>query len=183
MSLVPDFWRSSGYRLLAPDPCGRLPVSDDFLRAFWLRPEVAPVEDSCAEERALHEELMADPRLPVPPERLARLADADARDNYAAMLRFRERLLAGPTMEAAYLDLVRSGFCGIAPLFLDQLVHVFLRHLLAGCDDPIRLRAAELLFREQKVTIQDGAIMLADEETVEMRASGAGGGSLLLEGD
>jgi hypothetical protein len=58
-------------------------------------------------------------------------------------------------------------------LFLDQLVHVVLRHLLAGCDDPMRLRAAELLFREQKVTIQDGAIMLADEETVEMHAAGA----------
>ena len=122
---------------------------------------------------------MAAPRLAVPPERLARLADTDARDNYAAVLRLRERLLAWPTMEAAYLDLIRTGLGGIPPLFLDQLVHVFLRHLLAGCDDPIRLRAAELLFREQKVTIQDGAIMLADEETVEMRASGEPGRLLL----
>ena len=176
---MPDFWRSSGYRLLTPDANGRLPVSDDFLRAFWLRPEVAPVAESCAEEVALHEGLMAAPRLAVPPERLARLADTDARDNYAAVLRLRERLLAWPTMEAAYLDLVRTGLDGIPPLFLDQLVHVFLRHLLAGCDDPIRLRAAELLFREQKVTIQDGAIMLADEETVEMRASGEPGRLLL----
>ena len=176
---MPDFWRSSGYRLLTPDANGRLPVSDDFLRAFWLRPEVAPVAESCAEEVALHEALMAAPRLAVPPERLARLADTDARDNYAAVLRLRERLLAWPTMEAAYLDLVRTGLDGIPPLFLDQLVHVFLRHLLAGCDDPIRLRAAELLFREQKVTIQDGAIMLADEETVEMRASGEPGRLLL----
>lgn len=176
---MPDFWRSSGYRLLTPDANGRLPVSDDFLRAFWLRPEVAPVAESCAEEVALHEALMAAPRLAVPPERLARLADTDARDNYAAVLRLRERLLAWPTMEAAYLDLIRTGLGGIPPLFLDQLVHVFLRHLLAGCDDPIRLRAAELLFREQKVTIQDGAIMLADEETVEMRASGEPGRLLL----
>ena len=176
---MPDFWRSSGYRLLTPDANGRLPVSDDFLRAFWLRPEVAPVAESCAEEVALHEGLIAAPRLAVPPERLARLADTDARDNYAAVLRLRERLLAWPTMEAAYLDLVRTGLGGIPPLFLDQLVHVFLRHLLAGCDDPIRLRAAELLFRGQKVTIQDGAIMLADEETVEMRASGEPGRLLL----
>ena len=176
---MPDFWRSSGYRLLTPDANGRLPVSDGFLRAFWLRPEVAPVAESCAEEVALLEALMAAPRLAVPPERLARLADTDARDNYAAVLRLRERLLAWPTMEAAYLDLVRTGLGGIPPLFLDQLVHVFLRHLLAGCDDPIRLRAAELLFREQKVTIQDGAIMLADEETVEMRASGEPGRLLL----
>ncbi|HEX6114987.1 MAG TPA: DUF6352 family protein [Geminicoccaceae bacterium] len=178
---MPDFWRSSGYRLLTCDPSGRLRASDDFLRAFWLRPEVTPVPESCAEELALHEALMAEPRMAVPPERLARLADPDARDNYAAVLRLRERLLAWPTMEAAYLDLVRTGLSGVPPLFLDQLAHVFLRHLLAGCDDPIRLRAAELLFREQKVTIQDGAIMLADEETVEMRTSGAGRGRLLLE--
>jgi hypothetical protein len=179
---VPDFWRSSGYHLLTPDRSGRLPASDDFLRAFWLRPEVAPVAESCAEELALHHALMADPRLLVPPERLARLADNDARENYAAVLRMRERLLARPTMEAAYLEMVQTGLSGIPPVFLDQLVHVFLRHLLAGCDDPIRLRAAELLFREQKFTIQGGAIMLADEETVEMRASGSPG-RLLLEDD
>ena len=178
---MPDFWRSSGYHLLTPDASGQLRVSDDFLRAFWLRPEVAPVAENCAEEAALHDELMADPRMPVPRDRLARLSDPDARDNYAAVLRFRERLLARPTLEVAYLDLVRDGMTGIPPLFLDQLVHLFLRHLLAGCDDPIRLRAAELLFREQKVTIKDGAIMLADEETVEMRAAGARGTRLLLD--
>ena len=173
MLAVPEFWRSSGYHLLVPDDSGRLAVSDDFLRAYWLRPEVVPVAESCAAEVALHDELMADPRLAVPPARLARLADPDARANYAAVLRFRDRLLAWPTVEAAYLDLARTGAAGTPPLFLDQLVHVVLRHLLAGCDDPMRLRAAELLFREQKVTIQDGAIMLADEETVEMHAAGA----------
>ena len=182
---MPDFWRSSGYHLLAPDAAGRLPPSDDFLRAFWLRPEVAPVAASCAAERALHDELMANPRLRVPAARLARLAEPDARDNYRTVLRLRDRLLARPTLEAAYLDLVRTGVRGIPPLFLDQLVHVFLRHLLAGCDDPIRLRAAELLFREQKVTVRDGAIMLADEETVELRAAGApaGGHGVLLESE
>jgi Family of unknown function (DUF6352) len=179
---VPEFWRSSGYHLLTTDAAGRLIVTDDLLRAYWLRPEVAPVEQSCAAEVALHDELVANPRMIVPAARLQRLADPDARDNYAAVLRFRDRLLARPTLDAAYLDLVRTGVSGIPPLFLDQLVHVFLRHLLADCDDPIRLRAAELLFREQKVTIQDGAIMLADEETVELRASGAaaGGHGLLV---
>ena len=177
---MPEFWRSCGYHLLAPDAAGRLPVSEHFLRAYWLRPEVAPVAESCAEEIALHRELVANPRLPVPAVRLERLADPDARDNYAAVLRFRDRLLARPTLEAAYLDLVRAGVSGYPPLFLDQLVHVLLRHMLAGCDDPTRLRAAELLFREQKVMIRDGAIMLADDETVELRAAGAGGGRLLL---
>jgi Family of unknown function (DUF6352) len=154
--------------------------SDDFLRAFLLRPELVPVEDSCAEELRLHHELVAQPRLEVDAARIEALADPDARDNYRAMLRFRNRLLASPTLEAAYLDLVRGGVEGVPPLFLDQLAHVILRHALAGCADPFRPRAAELLFREQRVTIQDGAIMLADEETVAMHASGQGFGSLRL---
>jgi hypothetical protein len=173
---VPDFWRSSGYHLLDTDADGWLRASDDFLRAYLLRPELVPVQESCAEELRLHQQLLERPRLEVTSSRLERLADPDARDNYRALLRFRDRLLAQPTLEAAYLDLVRGGQAGISPLFLDQLTHVILRHALEGCADPFRLRAAELLFREQRVTIQDGAIMLADEETVAMQASGGGGG-------
>jgi Family of unknown function (DUF6352) len=169
---VSDFWRASGHHLLETDADGWLRISDDFLRAYFLRPELVPVEESCAEELRLHQELLQRPRLPVAPDRLAHLADPDARDNYRAMLRFRDALLARPTLEAAYLDLVRGGIEGVPPLFLDQLVHVILRQALADCADPFRLRAAELLFREQRVTIQDGAIMLADEETVAMHASG-----------
>jgi Family of unknown function (DUF6352) len=187
---VPDFWRSSGYHLLETDADGWLRASDDFLRAYLLRPELVPVEDSCAEELRLHQDLLERPRLEVAAARLEHLADPDARDNYRAVLRFRDRLIARPTVEAAYLDLVREGVEGIPPLFLDQLVHVILRHALDGWGDPFCLRAAELLFREQQVTIQEGAIMVADEETVAMHASGRAGGQefgslggLLLEGD
>ncbi|MDX1424789.1 MAG: DUF6352 family protein, partial [Kiloniellales bacterium] len=76
-----EFWRDSGYRLLAVTAEGRLAVSDDFLRAYFLRPEVRPVEDSCAAERALHESLLAAPRRAVGESELAALADPDARDN------------------------------------------------------------------------------------------------------
>jgi hypothetical protein len=120
---VSDFWRSSGYHLLDIGSCWLRP-SDDFLRAYLLRPELVPVEESCAEERRLHQELVEQPRLEIGAARLERLADPDARDNYRAMLRFRDRLLASPTLEAAYLDLVRGGTLGVPPLFLDQLAHV-----------------------------------------------------------
>jgi hypothetical protein len=66
-----EFWRSSGYRLVEIDAAGGLRPSDDLLRAFLLRPEVVPVEESCAAELALHEALLADPRLPVAEARLA----------------------------------------------------------------------------------------------------------------
>lgn len=176
-----EVWRSSGLALLERTPAG-LVVSDDFLRAFLLRPELAPVEESCADERRLHETLLGEPRRAVGDAPL-RLADPDAADNWRAFLSFRDRLLARPTLAATYLDLVRNGMDGIPPLFLDQLVHVLIEDALSGATDPFRFRAAELLFREQRVTILDGQIMLADEETVAMRSrSGAMSlGRLLVE--
>ena len=65
-----------------------------------------------------------------------------------------------------------KGAIDVPPLFIDQLAHVILRNILDGCDDPLELRAAELFFREQKATLQDGHVLLADLETVEMHASG-----------
>ena len=172
------FWRSAGYHLVEADEEGRLQVTDDYLRAYLLRPELAPIEESCANELALHAGLMAAPRDIVDEPTLEGLADDDAKANYRAFFTFRDRLLAEASIEAAYLDMVEQGIAGIPPLFLEQLVHLQLRHLLSDVDDPIKLRAAELLFREQKVSIQDGRVMLADEETVSQHASGRNFGSL-----
>src|SRR5262249_57253048 len=52
------------------------------------------------------------------------------------------------------------------PIFINQLVHLILRNLLDGCDDAFVLRAAELFFRTQLVTLHDGSLLAADEETV-----------------
>jgi hypothetical protein len=63
-------------------------------------------------------------------------------------------------------------------------VHLILRNVLAGCTDPMQLRAAELFFREQSASADDGRLMLADEEIVEMHARAAsetGLGQLLAE--
>jgi hypothetical protein len=175
---VSDFWLSSGFRLLARDPRGNLQITEDFLRAYLDRPELRPVAASCAEEIALHRALLAEPRRRVGEQQLAAFADADARDNYRHLLRFRDRLLQSPSLEACYLGLFRGGAIDIPPLFVDHLAHAILRGVLADATDPLRLRAAELLFRSQKVTVEDGAIMLADEETVEMYAATGGFGTL-----
>ena len=179
---MPDFWRDSGYHLLRRTAQGHLAVTDDFLRAYFLRPEVRPLEDSCARERALHEALLNNPREAVPAARLAALADADARDNYALVLRFRDRLLAAGTVEACYLATFRPGprvsgpaaGIDIPPIFVDQMAHVILRAVLDGCDDALRARAGESLFRAQKIEINDGAIMAADAETVAIHAVAGG---------
>ncbi len=181
---MPDFWRDSGYHLLARTPDGHLSVTDDFLRAYFMRPEIRPVEESCAAERALHESLMGNPREAVSEERLGKLADPDAQDNYRVVLGFRDRLIAAGTLEECYLRTFLQEPAGeeagvsIPPLFIDQMAHVILRAILEDCEDGLRARAAELFFREQKVTINDGHVMAADAETVEMYAATGDLGSL-----
>ncbi len=156
-------------------------MTDDFLRAYFLRPEVRPVEESGAAERALHAALLQNPRESVSAARLGELADPDASETYRLVLGFRDRLLAAGTLEECYLRLFLSregaeACVPVPPLFIDQMAHVIARGVLEGCDDGLRARAGELLFREQKVTIQDGTIMAADAETVEMHATTGGFG-------
>jgi hypothetical protein len=82
------------------------------------------------------------------------------------MLAFRDHLIRHKTLEAAYIDLVRNGTGSTPPLFLNQLVHVILRNVLDGCEDPLVLRAAEIFFRPQRLTLNDGSLIAADEETI-----------------
>ncbi|MAN79952.1 MAG: hypothetical protein CMM77_10790 [Rhodospirillaceae bacterium] len=175
---APDFWPNSGYHLLTRDGAGHLAVTDAFLRAYLQRPEIAPIAESCDAERVLHGALMANPREAVGEDRITALADEDARDNYRVMLAFRDRLVAAGTVEACYLEIFRSTGVTIPPLFIDQMANVVVRRVIDGTDDPFRARAAELLFREQTVTLKDGAILLGDAETVEMLATTGGMGSL-----
>ena len=175
---MPDFWLSCGYRLLAVGADGRLAVTDDFLRATLLRPELAPVPESCEAELALSEKLIATPRAAVGESELAAIADADVRDNYAVWLRFRQRLTGAPSLEAAYVALFRDGV-DVPPVFVHQLTEILLRHILGPEADPIEARAAEMLFRPQKIAVtDDGAVMAADEATVELLATTGGFGSL-----
>jgi len=176
---MPDFWRSSGYHLLEPAGPDRLKVTNGFLRAYLMRPEIRPVSESCPAERGLHAALLDDPRRAVAEAEVAAIADADVRENYAVWLAFRDRLVAGGTVEDAYLGLfVNPGVAPVPPLFIDQLAHVVVRAALDGTPEPLRARAGEIFFRPQKVTINGGAIMVADEEVVEMYAGSSGMGSL-----
>ena len=175
---MPDFWSSTGYKLLARSGDALL-VTDDFLRSFFLRPEVAPVAESCAAEIKLHEALLATPRKAVAAAELLTIADPDAQANYRVLLRFRDRLIAAPTLEAAYTGLFKGEGVDVPPLFLFQLTQIFLRHILGEDADPLEARVAECLFRVQKISVlEDGAVMAADEETIEMFSETGGFGSL-----
>ena len=161
-----DFWLSCGHHLLDRDAGGGLVVTDEFLKAYFARPELAPPEDACVVERTLHATLMRNPRHPIGVKDIAAIADADARENWEVMVAFRDLLLRHPTVEAAYLALARNGHGGTPLLFINQLVHVILRNALDGCDDPFVLRAAELFFRPQRMTVYEGSLLAADEERI-----------------
>src|SRR5437868_4308320 len=120
---------------------------------------------------------MAEPRRGVTQREIEAVEDPDARDNYRVVLRFRDRLVQAGTIESCYMGLFKAAV-DIPPLFIEQMVHVILRNILDGCDDALRLRAAEVFFREQKATIQEGHALLADLETVEMHAAGSRYGSI-----
>src|SRR5882724_9874876 len=160
-----DFWLSCGHHLLDRDAGGGLVVTDEFLKVYLARPELTPPAEACVVEKTLHAALLADPRRPVAPAEIATIADADARENWQVMIAFRDRLTRHKTLEAAYLAIVRSG-AKVPHIFLNQLVHVILRNALDGCDDPFVLRAGELFFRTQRMTLHEGALIAADEETI-----------------
>lgn len=165
MSASRDFWLSCGHHLLDRDAGGGLVVTDEFLKAYLARPEIVPPVEACAAERALHRALLADPRFSVRPARIAAIADADARENWGVMIAFRDHLASHRTVEAAYLDIVRRNL-RFPHVFLNQMVHVILRNVLDGCQDTFVLRAAEMFFRPQKLTLHEGSLVAADEETV-----------------
>jgi hypothetical protein len=161
-----DFWISSGHHLLDRDQGGGLLVTDEFLKLYLARPELLPPPDACAVERTLHASLLADPRLPVSASDIAAIADSDARENWQLLINFRDHLLRHKTLEAAFSALVRKGVGNVPPLFINQLVHVILRNALDGAEDARVLRAAELFFRTQRVTLRDDSLIVADEETI-----------------
>ena len=161
-----DFWLSCGHHLLDRDRGGGLVVTDDFLKAYLARRELAPPPEACVVERTLHAALLADPRRPVDPSDIAAIADADARENWAVMIAWRDLLVAHRTIEAAYLHLVRGNMGRTPPLFVNQLVHVILRNVLDDCEDAFMLRAAELFFRPQRLTSHGGSLIAADDELI-----------------
>ncbi len=175
--------------MLEPDDDDCLKITDAFLRAYWERPEVAPIEESCSAELTLHRELVGNPRRTVIDQDFAAFADPDAVENYRVVLDFRDRLVAAGTIESAYLRLFREGAVTIPPIFIDQMAQILARHIIGSSRDPFRARAAELLFREQQASLMDGAILLGDKETVNIlgvqseKNGGFGAmGELLVEG-
>ncbi len=116
-----EFWVASGHHLTRRADHGGLVATPELIMAYLARPELMPPADACEAERDLHASLMADPLRPVSSADIARLADADARENWSFMMNFRDRLMAAPSLEAVYVALARKGAGDLPPIFLSHL--------------------------------------------------------------
>jgi len=178
-------WPASGQHLLVADDRGWHRPTADYWRLWLSRPELAPVDESCAAERSLHGALLADPGRAVHPAELQGLADEDIAESYGHFLRLREAVSDAGTLEAAYLGWVRSGRFDLPPLFMDLVVQAILARMLASSGDALVWRAAELLFRTQRVTLQEGRVLCGDQQQLdELQRNGGLGdlGRLLQDG-
>jgi hypothetical protein len=150
---------------------------DHFWHSLIVRPELALVPESCRDERRLHDALQQRPLRPVKPEELAAIRDEDARGNYAMLLQFRDGVLAAGNLSAWYAQLFNSGQITLPPLFIDHAVKHILEDLLQG-QDAHTLRAGELLYRQQRVTVHEGRILSGDREALDTQNETGGLGDL-----
>jgi hypothetical protein len=177
MATMQNFWPSSGFGELQRNARGWLLPTDNYLRLFLGRPELALLPESCPAEHALHQALLAAPSRPVAQAELQALQDDDARDSYSLFLRFRDGLLEAGTLEAYYLSLFPregGGSIRIAPLFIDLIAQAITRNLLDDTSDVYEVRAAEMLFRSQRISTQDGQVLCGDRDVIDMLSETGG---------
>src|SRR5258708_8051025 len=171
------FWASTGFDLLGHEREG-LVATDAWLAAFLERTELKPPAEAGAHELALHALVAGDARASVPSAMLAAVEDEDARQNWREFLRFRDRVLASPTLEEAYRGLFGGESVDLSPTFVDVLAQVITRSILDGTDDPWLCRAGEMLFRRQRVSTEGGQVLVADAMTLEAFAETGGFGAV-----
>jgi hypothetical protein len=136
------------------------------MKVYLARPELVPPPEACGAERTLHAALLSDPWRPIAAKEIDAIADVDARENWHFMIGFRDHLARHSTLEAMYAALVRER-ASVPPIFFNQVVHLILRNALDQCDDAYMLRAAELFFRPQRLTVYEGSLLVADAEQID----------------
>lgn len=180
-----SIWSSCGHDLLNRNERGWLTPTDGYWRLWLTRPELALVDESCAAERALHAALMDQPSRAVSAAKLDAFEDDDARANHRLFLGFRDAVIAAGSLESAYAGFFKAGAIQIPPLFLDLVVQAIVCRLLEDEPDAWTWRAAEMLFRRQRVSVQDGRVLSGDSDTLDMlnETGGLGEvGRLLMQG-
>ena len=174
----PDLWPASGWRQLSVDHHGRLQPTPAYWQHWLTRPELALVSESCGAEIALHGRLQRQPLHPVTQGEIAALADADAAQNYRHFISLRDAVQAAGTLEAWTLAQWRGAPVSVPPLFLDLVTQAIVQQLLGDTTNAVEVRAAELFFRPQRVTFEQGRVLAADSATLAEQSQTQGLGDI-----
>jgi Family of unknown function (DUF6352) len=174
----PTLWPACGHTLLARNAHGWLQPTPAWVQRLYARPELVLIEESCAAEVALHGQLQQDPLRPVSAAELARLRDADARENWGHVLAFRDALVAAGSLQAWLLALFNSGHIGVPPVFIDAVVQAIVASLIEPADSAVVARAAEFFFRAQRVSRVEGRLLAGDQHTLDLQNDTRGFGDL-----
>jgi hypothetical protein len=183
-SLIPSgqtLWPGSGLATLDVAADGLLRPTPAYWRHWLQRPELALQEESCRAERALHKALLSMPLRPVPGPELRAIADPDVAHNYRHWLALRDAVQQAGSLQAWYLALFRAGPVTVPPLFVDLVAQAIVQHLLMADEtgvDALSARAAELFFRPQRVTFEQGRVLAADRDTLAEQSRTQGLGSI-----
>jgi hypothetical protein len=149
--------------------------------AWWLhwlaRPELALVAESCRAEIALHRRLQREPLRKVPATELAAIADADVRENYRHLLALRDGVQSTGSLQAWLMAQFSHGVT-VPPLFIDVALQAIVAGLIDEPPDALQARAAELFFRTQRVSFEQGRVLAADLQTLEEVRQSQGLGEL-----
>jgi hypothetical protein len=94
------------------------------------------------------------------------------------VLAWRDGLLQAGSLEAWLLALFRSGRITVPPVFIDNAVQAVVQHLLSNNSDALAWRAAELCFRPQRITVEQGRVLAADAATLAQAQETQGLGEL-----
>ena len=92
-----DFWLSCGHHLLDRDDGGGLVVTDEFLKAYLARPELAPPPTPASASARCMRRCSPIRAGRVRRAEIAAIADADARENWGLMVAFRDHLVGHRT--------------------------------------------------------------------------------------
>ena len=162
-----NFWTACGHQLLERNGQGWMSATPDYWRLWLQRPELALVPESCSAEKRLHHALLDAPLVSVAPAQLQAFKDEDARENYQLFLRLRDEVEKAGSLEAAYIGWMRGGAIQLPPLFIDLVVQAIVCNVLVDVEDAWVWRAAELLFRRQRITIEGGRVLSGDSDTLD----------------
>jgi hypothetical protein len=161
---------------MSPEAPSSLPP-ERFWQALLERPELELVPESCRDERRLHDALALKPLRAVKPEEIAAIRDDDARANYALLLQFRDGVLSAGSVSAWYAALFKAPQITLPPLFIDHAVQHIVQTLVQDLDAFTR-RAAELLYRQQRIAVHEGRILSGDREALDTQQETGGLGDL-----